>query len=294
MTAPPWLQTTFAILLATSLASWCVTVLKLWRRQPLIVAVARESVPWNLVDVWLALATLLVVQAGVALAAVQLLGLELHKSLEDRTPTDAALQMMAGGIGTMMAGLLVFAYLKFVRDAKYSDLGVVCGFFLADLRLGVWAFLHLIAPVMLVQLALTQWWPSAHPIISLLKRSESVFPFVACIVTAVVIAPIVEEFLFRVVLQGWLEKLEGNCDRGDVGSASSNGRVFGLWPVAASAAVFSLAHFGNGPDMVALFVFALGLGYLYRQTHRLLPGIVVHFLLNAWSMLALVALVRGR
>jgi hypothetical protein len=33
-----------------------------------------------------------------------------------------------------------------------------------------------------------------------------------------------------------------------------------------------------------LFFLALGLGYVYRQTHRILPGIVVHFLLNACSM----------
>jgi membrane protease YdiL (CAAX protease family) len=42
------------------------------------------------------------------------------------------------------------------------------------------------------------------------------------------------------------------------------------------------------PDPIPLFVLALGLGYLYRQTHRILPCIVVHLLLNACSLTAYV------
>jgi membrane protease YdiL (CAAX protease family) len=36
-------------------------------------------------------------------------------------------------------------------------------------------------------------------------------------------------------------------------------------------------------------LFAVGLGYLYRQTHRILPSVVVHLLLNACSLAALFA-----
>jgi membrane protease YdiL (CAAX protease family) len=46
-------------------------------------------------------------------------------------------------------------------------------------------------------------------------------------------------------------------------------------------------HAAHGPDPIPLFVLALGLGYLYRQTHRILPCIVVHFLLNLLTMAAL-------
>ena len=47
-------------------------------------------------------------------------------------------------------------------------------------------------------------------------------------------------------------------------------------------------HLGSGPDVIPLFFLALGLGYLYRQTHSIWPGFIVHTLLNAWSMVALV------
>lgn len=56
------------------------------------------------------------------------------------------------------------------------------------------------------------------------------------------------------------------------------------WPIFVSSIIFALLHYSHGPDWVPLFFLALGLGYLYRQTHRIVPGIVVHFLLNGTSM----------
>ena len=60
------------------------------------------------------------------------------------------------------------------------------------------------------------------------------------------------------------------------------------WPIFVSAAIFALLHWGHGPDPVPLFLLAVGLGYLYHRTHRILPCIVVHFLVNSLSMTALI------
>jgi hypothetical protein len=60
-------------------------------------------------------------------------------------------------------------------------------------------------------------------------------------------------------------------------------------PIVVSSGLFSPAHLGNGPDPIPIFFLALGLGYLYRQTHRLWPGIVVRALLNAFSTAVLVS-----
>ncbi len=73
-------------------------------------------------------------------------------------------------------------------------------------------------------------------------------------------------------------------DLADAASDSTPTARAACWPVAVSALIFALLHLSHGPDWVPLFVLALGLGYVYRQTHRILPGIVVHFLLNACSM----------
>ena len=55
-------------------------------------------------------------------------------------------------------------------------------------------------------------------------------------------------------------------------------------PILVSAGLFAAAHIGQGAAPIPLFFLAIGLGYLYRQTGSIVPGIVVHFLLNFHSM----------
>jgi hypothetical protein len=55
-------------------------------------------------------------------------------------------------------------------------------------------------------------------------------------------------------------------------------------PLVLSAAIFAMLHYGQGPAPIPLFFLALGLGYLYRQTHRAAPSIVVHLMINSLSM----------
>jgi membrane protease YdiL (CAAX protease family) len=62
-----------------------------------------------------------------------------------------------------------------------------------------------------------------------------------------------------------------------------------LLPVGVSSLLFALVHLGHGPDPIPLFVLALILGYLYQQTHRLWPCIVLHMCLNAASLAMLLA-----
>ena len=62
-----------------------------------------------------------------------------------------------------------------------------------------------------------------------------------------------------------------------------------------SSALFASLHLHAeiDPDAFVLFFFALGLGYVYRQTRRLLPVIVVHVLLNSTSMAMLAVGIWG-
>ena len=56
------------------------------------------------------------------------------------------------------------------------------------------------------------------------------------------------------------------------------------FPVVVSSLLFSLVHLGQGPAPIPIFVFAVGLGMIYRQTGRIVPCIVAHFCLNCFSM----------
>lgn len=97
---------------------------------------------------------------------------------------------------------------------------------------------------------------------------------VALVVAAVLVAPVVEELLFRgVVLQGLMLRT-------------------GFWPAAlVSSTCFGAFHATSTgldavPIVVATAVFGLGLCVLTRRTGRLGPGIGVHALRNAVAVAA--------
>jgi membrane protease YdiL (CAAX protease family) len=84
---------------------------------------------------------------------------------------------------------------------------------------------------------------------------------------------VAEEFFFRRVLQGWLER-----------------RLPDGWTaVVLSAAAFALAHQGQGLAYVPLFPFGLVLGLIARQTGSIVACILVHALFNAISVGILLA-----
>lgn len=107
-------------------------------------------------------------------------------------------------------------------------------------------------------------------------RDESPLALVLIAIAAVLLAPVIEELLFRgVVLRGLMLRV-------------------GFWPAAlVSSAFFGLFHAtGTGieavPVIAATAVFGLGLCVLTRRTGRLGPAIGVHALRNALAVAAVV------
>ncbi len=54
---------------------------------------------------------------------------------------------------------------------------------------------------------------AAHPLARVLTQSPSGWVILVCVLSAVVIAPVIEELLFRLLLQGWLESVERRLRR---------------------------------------------------------------------------------
>jgi membrane protease YdiL (CAAX protease family) len=107
-------------------------------------------------------------------------------------------------------------------------------------------------------------------------RGQSPLALVVLTLAAVLVAPVLEELLFRgVVLRGLMLRT-------------------GFWPAAAvSSLVFGAFHAtGTGveavPLVIATAVFGLGLCVLTRRTGRLGPAIGVHALRNALAVAAVV------
>ena len=157
--------------------------------------------------------------------------------------------------------------------------------------LGIVGFFAAAVPAVFIQaLMQTLVAKSQHPIVLAFGPGVETPTIVWAAIAAVVVAPIAEEFLFRGVLQGWLERVWAL--RTAVASPDDETPVIesvietapSFAPIGISSAIFALMHITSGVDVVPLFFLALGLGYLYRQTHRLWPSIVVHMLLNAVSL----------
>ncbi|MCU0962287.1 MAG: CPBP family intramembrane metalloprotease [Pirellulaceae bacterium] len=321
-----------------------------WRRErgePWVPFEPRRPVPWGLLDLVLVVTLLLAVNT-LALAVL----MESGGGEPQRVPVLDERAVWAQAVISLivMAASAVSLGLRYRTTAR--DLGIVAARLAHDVRVGVLAFLALGPPTYLLQMLLVQDFESKHPLVELLREQPRLSLVAATLVTAVLVAPLTEEYLFRGLLQGWLERLAagrsagwhlvwggpplplatdepvvvpaevlsedvatelaplpaaGEWDRVVVADRVEDGNPFAAgfvppapsppavrmtaatayWPTVASAFIFALMHITHGPDWIPLFFFALGLGYLYRQTHRIVPAVVVHFLLNGCSMLML-------
>jgi len=100
--------------------------------------------------------------------------------------------------------------------------------------------------------------PSTEHLITRMVRAARSDPWVwlFAVLAAVVVAPIVEEFLFRVMLLGWLEKVERRHRR----ALGVIWRVMpGATPICISAVLFGAVHFKTAGEMPAPRVIAAGL-----------------------------------
>lgn len=122
--------------------------------------------------------------------------------------------LLSTNAGSVLCLLLGILFLRKVGGATARDLGWNWSEILTDVRLGVCGFLLAAPPILTVQAILrtVQKDSVREHVIEKMMRSAETLPradlaltmlVLAC--SASVVAPIVEEFLFRVVLQGWFE-----------------------------------------------------------------------------------------
>lgn len=170
--------------------------------------------------------------------------------------TAVPLSVAIGGCLMLLAGLTVLA----IAASRLNRGLPVLPY--ARRRPVPWGAFHVgvIAAAFVVLIALSQWvavrWfelfiPSPdvpasqdaappHHLVILLKESHTLPTFLLCFLSAVIVAPIVEEFLFRLVLQGWLEAVERRLRRR---IAFLRQWVPGAVPVVLVATLFAGIHY---------------------------------------------------
>ncbi|TWT83260.1 CAAX amino terminal protease self- immunity [Planctomycetes bacterium CA13] len=202
--------------------------------------------------------------------------------------------LVASLVGQSLSGLLVvgvtLAWLRLIRPDAVKQLGF--DWKASDMQLGFRASAMLIPPTLLISSAVSYLVPYHHPVMESLEKSPSIGIFAILFVGTAIIAPLVEEFLFRVLMQGSLQQLADSIannddtviDREETPSPHWTPRSY--WPIVVTSVIFALMHFGQGAAPIPLFVLSLGLGFLYRQTGRITPSLVVHCVLNGFSLSA--------
>ena len=242
-----------------SLAVAWVIARRARRGLPAVDTRPHDPVPWNGVDVAAAVLSFLWCQV---LAAASM-------------PADASLQLrLAAGSIAMLAFTAVSATHLLLRGAGWPALGFGLGRLRDDARLAVAGLLLLLAPLLGLAAVLDRFVPYRHALVDFLNAHRDPLSIGLVVFAAVVAAPVAEEFLFRRVLQGWLE---GWLD-------PQEPRWGGVMAIGLSSLAFAAAHVGQGMAWVPLFFFGLVVGYLARQTGSIVPGIILHGLFNAVSV----------
>jgi membrane protease YdiL (CAAX protease family) len=210
----------------------------------------------------------------VAGAVASYLGLQLVASAMLPTAASVHLRLAAAAAAVLAATALTAAQLR-ARGASRDSLGLSLGRLRDDAALGGGGLVLVLAPLLCMAGLLDRIQPYRHEIIDFLAAHRDPLAIGLVALCAVVAAPIAEEFLFRRVLQGWLEK-------------STVARRPAA-PILLSSAAFALAHYGHGLGWIPLFFFGIVCGYLARQTGSIVPGIVLHGLFNAVSLAIILA-----
>jgi membrane protease YdiL (CAAX protease family) len=164
--------------------------------------------------------------------------------------------------------LVVFAYrhlsLKHIGFGKFewSTLGLGCGLLIGCFVL---IFIHNTALTMLgVEI-------QGEKIIQIFGELDSPIWFV---LVGVIFAPIVEEIFFRGFLFQGFRQQYGWIKGGLL-----------------SAAVFAIGHL-DPVSLIPTFILGLLLAYMYHRSNSVWPGIILHFLVNAFGFCSLYAMTQ--
>jgi membrane protease YdiL (CAAX protease family) len=192
-----------------SLMVWVVILARRAAGQPILPAEPRRDVPWRWVDVALVVGPLVgfsVIALIIGQSDVKSNPREVQPQEVDIAEQFVPLLLKDGVVKLALIGFAVA--LGVVRwRASAADFGIANRAVGRDIKLGALGFVAALLPVYCVQAFMLQISPpdQQHPVLQMLAEKSDVAALVLAVFVAVVLAPLVEEFLFRAFLQGWLE-----------------------------------------------------------------------------------------
>ncbi len=327
------LASIFLALVAGCIAVWTWQLTRLYRGLPFLPVGTWTPRVWGLADIVLVLVVWVGTQV-VAHFAGRSMGIQ-PEAEGNISLTAAALS----GIGCISFVALATLWIVVRFRVSLSHIGFTNDGIGKVTALGLIAGLGLVPIIYLgnIAVSLGSKVEYHHPLIDAVRNDTTSTNFLLAIFAAAIVAPLFEEFLFRGLLQGWLQSIPfrsfadtllGRIDglsatsqtpqlleapaviKPDdttpnpsnpylsTGSSASQyteptrddyqtNVVPPIWPSVVAGILFGLAHWGYGWSFIPLSVFGFGLGLVYRATHSIWPCVLIHFMMNGTSMVAL-------
>jgi len=301
----------YAVSVASAVA-WIWVLNRYWKTGASIVQPRSRPEPfWSLAEFFLMFGLLLICTAAAATTArrywsppIEAASESLAADIETAAPTPQSVESLtAVAVALAIANIVVLICMVVQMGLTQQRFLNRSGLWpsLSDIRLGVIAALFILPPVLWLATLLEKLVPYEHGVFNLIQSNPVPSVFWAMAFSSIAVAPVFEEFMFRLLLQGGGERVmrrsrtwSGRESLTDAELASlehvsaEEVASWSWWPVVISSLTFSMLHLGQGAAPVALFFFSLGLGYIYRQTGRLWPCITVHLILNTISLTAFI------
>jgi membrane protease YdiL (CAAX protease family) len=297
---------------------------------PQNVSVQRGEPPWRLGSV------LAVILACATVSLAISAGYRLTTGRNDAQGKSSGTEMMLLNCLLDLALLVVIPYLvRKTSGARLRDFGVDFVNWPGQVACGLVATLITAPLVYAIQYGVVRIWdPKAHPLMTAVFEEFSVGVAALAVVTAVIVAPIFEELLFRGLLQSWLvgvldrsaaaapsmaALLKGESvlapelsappaeswasEPGGVSSAPlatlpppQLGHSSRRWlAIVLTSVLFAYVHSPQWPAPIPLFALALVIGTVYYQTSSLIAAVSMHATFNGISTLMLfIAVLTGR
>lgn len=215
-------------------------------------------VPWSVLDNWIAVVILVLIDVILLVFALQDVNTQFLQSAG----------LAIAEIAYLLPVILIFAWKrihwKHLGFGKFDSvtMGLGCGLLILAYTI---IFLH---NILLMALGVDTQGDS---ILKMFAELDSPFWFV---LVGVVLAPLVEEIFFRGFLFQGFRQRHG-------------------WVVAMliSSAIFAIAHI-DPVSFIPTFVLGSALAYVYHRSNSVWPGVILHFLVNAFGLCAAYAATR--
>lgn len=203
------------ILLGLMAGSWVWLLVRKLMGENALPEPKPQRVPWNLASVCL---------VAVAYLTLQVVVGAVYRLVIPRAAPDAPVNprdlLAVTTISNLLLIPVVLFLLRLTSGTRLAHFGFGWSPIGRDLALGFWGC-FLLAPIIyllnicivLVNMVVFKFRPTPHPVFTMVQDRAALPLLLFALLTAVVVAPLVEELLFRGILLGWMTKWFARFDR---------------------------------------------------------------------------------